>query len=76
MDDIISTGDDYEKFLNLKKLFAMEFEIKPKGSRNSNVFPRNEVARSKEGIVISQRQYMNNLTEDHLHIQFVWSTNI
>lgn len=53
VDDIILTGDDSEEIINLKKMLATEFEIKDLGTLR--YFLGMEVARSKEGIVISER---------------------
>ena len=59
VDDIILTRDDSEEILKLKKLLAIEFEIKDLVT--VKYFLRMEVARSKEGIVISQRKYILDL---------------
>ena len=62
VDDIILTGDDSEEILKLKKLLATEFEIKDLGTLK--YFLGMEVARSKEGIVISQRKYILDLLNE------------
>ena len=62
VDDIILTGDDSEEILKLKKMLATEFEIKDLG--NLRYFLGMEVARSKEGIVISQRKYILDLLKE------------
>ena len=59
MDDIILTGDDLSEMNRLKASLASEFEIKDLGSLK--YFLGMEVARSKEGIVISQRKYVLDL---------------
>ncbi|KAL5548352.1 hypothetical protein UlMin_003583 [Ulmus minor] len=53
VDDIILTGNNVGELIELKKLLAAEFEIKDLGALR--YFLWMEVARSKEGIVISQR---------------------
>ena len=62
VDDIILTGDDSEEILKLKRLLATEFEIKD--LRTLRYFLGMEVARSKEGIVISQRKYILDLLSE------------
>ena len=62
VDDIILTRDDSEEILKLKKLLATEFEIKDLGTLK--YFLGIEVARSKEGIVISQRKYILDLLNE------------
>lgn len=59
VDDIILTGDDSEEIIKLKRLLASEFEIKDLGTLR--YFLGMEVARSKAGIVISQRKYILDL---------------
>ncbi|XP_071920664.1 uncharacterized protein [Coffea arabica] len=56
VDDIILTGDDCGGLENLKKFLAKEFEIKDLG--NLKYFLGMEFARSKEGIVVSQKKYV------------------
>ena len=62
VNDIILTGDDSEEILSLKRLLATEFEIKDLGTLR--YFLGMEVARSKEGIVISQRKYILDLLSE------------
>ncbi|KAA3465731.1 Retrovirus-related Pol polyprotein from transposon TNT 1-94 [Gossypium australe] len=64
MDYIILTRDDFEEIMNLKKLLAIEFEIKDLGTLR--YFLGMEVGRSKEGIVISQRKYILDLEGSYL----------
>ena len=51
MDDIILTGDNTVEMARFKKSLADEFEIKDLGSLK--YFLGMEIARSKEGIVVS-----------------------
>ncbi|GMQ07330.1 hypothetical protein CsSME_00051556 [Camellia sinensis var. sinensis] len=62
VDDIVLTGDDSEEIPLLKKYLANEFEIKDLGSLK--YFLGIEVARSKDGILISQRKYMLDLLKE------------
>ena len=62
VDDIILTGNDAREIVKLKKLLAAEFEIKDLGALR--YFLEMEVARSKEGIVISQRKYILDLLNE------------
>ena len=62
VDDIILTGDDTEEISDLKSLLASAFEIKDLGTLK--YFLGMEVARSKEGIVISQRKYILDLLKE------------
>lgn len=62
VDDIIMTGDDVEAIKLLKRDLASEFEIKDLG--HLKYFLGMEVARSKEGIVISQRKYILDLLKE------------
>ncbi|KAA0036967.1 putative mitochondrial protein [Cucumis melo var. makuwa] len=55
VDDIVLTGDDQTKISQLKQRMGDEFEIKDLG--NLKYFLGMEVARSKEGISVSQRKY-------------------
>ena len=54
VNDIIVTSDDQEEIYRLKSLLAKEFEIKDLG--NLWYFLRMEVARSKEGILVTQKE--------------------
>ncbi|RVW18267.1 Retrovirus-related Pol polyprotein from transposon RE1 [Vitis vinifera] len=62
VDDIILTGDHEEKIDLLKKLLTKEFEIKDLG--NLKYFLGMEIARSKKGIVVSQRKYVLDLLNE------------
>ena len=62
VDDIILTGDDSDEIFKLKRMLATEFEIKDLGTLR--YFLGMEVARSKEGIVISQRKYILDLLSE------------
>ena len=59
VDDIILNGDDLSEMDRLKKGFAFEFEIKDLGSLK--YFLGMEVARSNQGIMVSQRKYILDL---------------
>ena len=59
VDDIILTGDDIEEIERLKKILGKEFEIKDLGQLK--YFLGMEVARSKNGILISQKKYTVDL---------------
>ncbi|KAA0049857.1 Beta-galactosidase [Cucumis melo var. makuwa] len=62
VDDIVLTGDDQTEISQLKQKMGDEFEIKDLG--NLKYFLGMEVARSKEGISVSQRKYtLDLLTE-------------
>lgn len=62
VDDIILTGDDIVEMDRLKKNLAKEFEIKDLGALK--YFLGMEVARSRKGIVVSQRKYILDLLEE------------
>ncbi|RVW35969.1 Retrovirus-related Pol polyprotein from transposon TNT 1-94 [Vitis vinifera] len=62
VDDIILIGDHEEKIDLLKKLLTKEFEIKDLG--NLKYFLGMEIARSKKGIVVSQRKYVLDLLNE------------
>ena len=59
--DIIVTTDE-EEIKNLKTLFAKEFEIKD--LRTLRYFLIMEVARSKQGIFVSQQEYVLDLLQE------------
>ena len=62
VDDIVITGDNTEEIINLKKKFGKEFEVKDLGQMR--YFLGIEVARTKEGICLSQWKYaLDLLTE-------------
>ena len=62
VDDIILTGDDVMEMNRLKKSLASEFVIKDLGLLR--YFLGMEVARSKKGIVVSQRKYILDLLKE------------
>ncbi|XP_028117998.1 uncharacterized protein LOC114315591 [Camellia sinensis] len=62
VDDIVLTGDDVEEVARLKEYLVNEFEIKDLSSLK--YFLGNEVARSKDGIFICQRQYVLDLLKE------------
>ena len=62
VDDIILTSDDNVEIHRLKSQRKEEFEVKDLGPLK--YFLGMEVARSKEGIFISQRKYTLNLLEE------------
>lgn len=62
VDDIILTGDDTDEMNRLKQCLAKEFEIKDLGQLR--YFLGMEIARSKEGIVVSQRKYTLDLLKE------------
>uniref|UniRef100_A0A2N9I5Z3 Reverse transcriptase Ty1/copia-type domain-containing protein n=1 Tax=Fagus sylvatica TaxID=28930 RepID=A0A2N9I5Z3_FAGSY len=59
VDDIVVTGNDTVEIGKLKTYLAKEFEIKDLGTLR--YFLGIEVARSKEGIFVSQRKYVLDL---------------
>ncbi|KAA0057264.1 Retrovirus-related Pol polyprotein from transposon TNT 1-94 [Cucumis melo var. makuwa] len=59
VDEIVLTGDDQTEINQLKQRMGDEFEIKELG--NLKYFLGMEVARSKEGISVSQRKYTLDL---------------
>lgn len=59
VDDMIITGDDLEEIAELQRRLANEFEMKNLGGLK--YFLGIEVARSKEGIFLSQRKYVLDL---------------
>ncbi|RVW86427.1 Retrovirus-related Pol polyprotein from transposon TNT 1-94 [Vitis vinifera] len=62
VDDIILIGDDFNEMEEIKRLMAMEFEIKD--LRTMKYFLGMEVARSKKGISISQKKYPMDLLDE------------
>lgn len=62
VDDIAITGNDEEEIHRLKQILSKEFEIKDLG--HMKYFLGMEVARSKEGISVSQRKYVIDLLKD------------
>ncbi|RVW90322.1 Retrovirus-related Pol polyprotein from transposon RE1 [Vitis vinifera] len=62
VDDIILFGNDMEELQNLKKYLSEEFEVKDLG--NLKYFFGMEVARSRKGIVVSQRKYILDLLKE------------
>jgi hypothetical protein len=62
VDDIILTGNDEIEMERLKRNLAADFEIKDLGPLK--YFLGMEVARSKKGIVVSQRKYVLDLLQE------------
>ncbi|XP_074335810.1 retrovirus-related Pol polyprotein from transposon RE1 isoform X1 [Apium graveolens] len=62
VDDIVITGNNMEEISCLKKLLATKFEIKDLGPLK--YFLGMEVARSREGLSISQRKYVLDLLKE------------
>ena len=62
VDDIIITGDDEVDITRVKNCLSKAFEIKDLGK--IRYFLGIEVARSKKGIVLSQRKYILDLLND------------
>ncbi|CAM8951545.1 unnamed protein product [Rhodiola kirilowii] len=62
VDDIILTGDDLQEMIRLKQSLAKEFEIKDLGQLK--YFLGMEIARSKRGIVVTQRKYILDLLKE------------
>ena len=59
VDDMIITGNDDEEIIDLQKHLSGEFEMKNLGGLK--YFLGIEVARSKQGIFLSQRKYILDL---------------
>ena len=62
VDDIITTGDNIQEIKALKGQLQQAFEVKDLGQLM--YFLGMEVARSKEGIFISQRKYTLDLLKE------------
>ena len=62
MDEIILTGNDEEEIQKLKGFLAREFEIKDIGGLK--YFLGMEIARSKNGLSVSQRKYTIDLLRE------------
>ncbi|CAJ2635918.1 unnamed protein product [Trifolium pratense] len=62
VDDIVLTGDDIVEMARVKEKLALDFEIKDLGSMR--YFLGMEVARSKDGIVVSQQKYILDLLKE------------
>ncbi|KAK3014800.1 hypothetical protein RJ639_009131 [Escallonia herrerae] len=67
VDDIIVTGNDSDEKEALRKYLAKEFEIKNLGKLK--YFLGIEVARSKEGIFVSQQKYVLDLLEETAQVE-------
>ncbi|CAJ2638271.1 unnamed protein product [Trifolium pratense] len=62
VDDIVLTGDDIVEMARVKEKLAFDFEIKDLCSMR--YFLGTEVARSKDGIVVSQQKYILDLLKE------------
>ncbi|XP_050883738.1 uncharacterized mitochondrial protein AtMg00810-like [Lathyrus oleraceus] len=62
IDDIVLTGDDTVEMARVKEKLAVDFEIKDLGFMR--YFLGMEVARSKNGIVVSQEKYILDLLKE------------
>lgn len=62
VDDIVLTGDDHTELQNIKSQLAKDFEVKDLG--NLKYFLGMEFARSKDGLVVSQRKYVLDLLHE------------
>jgi len=62
VDDIVLMGDDTIEMTRVKEKLAVDFEIKDLGSMR--YFLGMEVARSKNGIVVSQQKYILDLLKE------------
>ena len=62
VNDIILTGDDLIEMERLKKSLASSFKIKDLGTLR--YFLRMEIARSRKGLVVSQRKYVLDLLKE------------
>lgn len=62
VDDIVLTGDDTVEMARVKEKLAVDFEIKDLGPMR--YFLGMEVARSKNGIVVSQQKYILDLLKE------------
>ncbi|XP_031267041.1 pentatricopeptide repeat-containing protein At1g62910-like [Pistacia vera] len=62
VDDIIITRDSFEEMKAVKKVLAWDFELKHLGQLRC--FLGMEIARSKKGILVSQRKYVLDLLKE------------
>ena len=62
VDDIVITGSDQQRILQLKQHLSNEFQSKD--LRKLRYFLVIEVAQSKDGVVISQRKYAMDILEE------------
>jgi hypothetical protein len=62
VDDMIVTGDDTDEIKKLQKCLSTEFEMKDLGGLK--YFLGIEVARTKDGIYLSQRKYILDLLSE------------
>ncbi|WVZ08647.1 hypothetical protein V8G54_021993 [Vigna mungo] len=68
VDDIVLTGNDLTEITHITHLLDTTFKIKDLG--NLKFFLGLEVARNKEGISISQRQYTLDILKDEGYLNF------
>ncbi|KZV33236.1 Cysteine-rich RLK (receptor-like protein kinase) 8 [Dorcoceras hygrometricum] len=59
VDDIVLTGNNADEMVHIKALLSKEFEMKDLG--HMKYFLGMEVARSSQGISVSQRKYILDL---------------
>ncbi|XP_020225261.1 uncharacterized protein LOC109807145 [Cajanus cajan] len=62
VDDIVIIGNDYDQIKHLKGILAKEFEVKDLGQLK--YFLGMEIARTKNGIYVSQRKYTLDLLQE------------
>ena len=62
VDDIIVTGNDVGEIESIKSKLSLDFEMKDLG--NLRYFLKIEIARNKNGILVSQIKYVLDLLKD------------
>lgn len=62
VDDIVITGDDHDQISHLKSILTEEFEVKDLGQLK--YFLGMEIARTRDGICVSQRKYTLDLLKE------------